>query len=298
MSNVPTTVAFIVMTLLSLGACVLMVIRLYRPGRRTSLRRAQYSLVGVCTLLALGLFVYRLVVVHEGWQPLQAHEDGLLMMAALLAGTVLFLQARWRLRELSGFALPLLTLILAWGICASWWTYKPFRIDLIWHPFHLAAVYLGAISVGVAAVAGAMYLYVGRRLRRHHAVPPLGPFASLEASERLIISASTLGFALLTVGLVTGLILRAADADTSPLGSGWWYCPKVVLSAAAWLIYALVMNVRYATRFRGARAAWLSIAGLLLLLAAFGTATALPDKPRAHPVAPATDVETSKEAAR
>ncbi len=37
---------------------------------------------------------------------------------------------------------------------------------------------------------------------------------------------------------------------------------------------------------------------LAILFAVFGTATALRDTPRAHPVTPATDVGTSKEAAR
>ena len=295
-TNAPTTIAFLIMTLLSLAACVLMVIRLYQPGRRQSLRKAQYSLVGLCTLLAIVLFIYRLAFVHDGWQPLQAHEDGLLLMAALLSSTVLFLQAGRRLPEFSGFALPLLTVMLAWGICASWWTYRPFQIGLIWHTFHLASVYLGTLSVGIGAVAGGMYLYVSRRLRHHHASSARSPFASLEALERRIISSSTLGFALLTVGLITGLILHTANA--SALGPGWWHSPKIVLSAAAWLVYALVMNVRYATRFRGARAAWLSIAGLLLLLAAFGTVTALRDKPAAPSADPVTGVDVSKEARR
>ena len=273
MADTLTTAAFSVMALVSLAACVLMVVRLRRPGRARSLRKAQYALVAVCAVMAAALFVYRLVAVHGMWQPLQAHADGLLLVAVLLSSTVLFLQAGRRLPEFSGFALPLLALVLAWGICASRWTHQPFHVRSMWHVFHLASVYVGALSVGVAAAAGAMYLYARYWLRNRHGPPPLGPFASLEALERAIVSSSTLGFALLTVGLITGLILHTTN--TAVLGPHWWLTPKVLLSAAAWLTYAVVMNVRYATHFRGARAAWLSIVGLLLLLAAFAAATTM-----------------------
>ena len=281
MANFLTTAAFSLMTLLALAACVLMVVRMVRPGRAKVLRSIQYSLVGVCALLATGLFIYRLVAIHGMWQPLQAHEDGLLIMAVLLSCVVLFLQAERRLPEFSGFALPLLTVLLAWGICASRWTYHPFHIVSIWHVFHLASVYTGALSFCVAAIAGVMYLYAQHWLRNRHGPPPLGPFASLEALERLIVSSSAVGFAFLTVGLVTGLILHTDNA--AALGPGWWYSPKIVLGSATWLVYAVVMNARHATHFRGARAAWLSIVGLLLLLAAFAAATALRTHPAPEP---------------
>jgi hypothetical protein len=60
------------------------------------------------------------------------------------------------------------------------------------------------------------------------------------------------------------------------------------LSVAAWLIYALLMNVRHAVLFRGSRAAWLSILGLALLVATFGLITALP----ADTAATAADPQT------
>ena len=295
MENFLTTATFSLMTLLSLAACVLMVVRMVRPGRAGALRKTQFRLVGLCAVLASALFIYRLLAVHGTWQPLQAHEDGLLIIAVLLSCAVLFLQAERRMPEFSGFALPLLTLLLAWGICASWWTYQPFHVASLWHVFHLASVYAGALCFCVAAIAGVMYLYAQYWLRNRHGRPPLGPFASLETLERMIVSSSAVGFTLLTAGLVTGLILHAENAGA--LGPGWWYSPKIVLGCAAWLVWALVMNVRYATHFRGARAAWLSIVGLLLLLAAFAAATALRNHPVPEP-APDRLPDTFEEATR
>jgi ABC-type uncharacterized transport system permease subunit len=188
------------------------------------------------------------------------------------------------------FAIPLLTLILAWGICASAWTYRPFDIetlDPVWTAVHLAGVYVGTLFAVIAAVFGGMYLYADRRLK-HKEVSSNRSFASLEVMESAIIRTAMLGFTLLTLGLIAGLIV-VTEGPTN-LGAHWWYSPKVVLAIAAWLIYALLMNVRHATVFRGPRAAWLSIAGLVLLLATYGIVVALPNpQPADASTPPAVD---------
>ena len=124
---------------------------------------------------------------------------------------------------------------------------------------------------------------------------------AVEAESIARVSAPVIGGcspALRSYSFLNNRLVSLHTANASALGPGWWHSPKIVLSAAAWLVYALVKNVRYATRFRGARAAWLSIAGLLLLLAAFGTVTALRDKPAAPSADPVTGVDVSKEARR
>ena len=135
---------------------------------------------------------------------------------------------------------------------------------------HLAGVYLGTLGCAVAAVAGAMYLFVERQLKAKRNPRGLLRLASLERLERLIVQSATLGFALLTLGLVSGVVILWDRHDLA----GWWASPKVLLATAAWAVYALVMNVRIATMFRGRRAAWLAIGGLVLLLGVYGIVTA------------------------
>jgi ABC-type uncharacterized transport system permease subunit len=283
-ANPLTSSVLVVLTLLSLAACGVAVARLRgSPERAASLAGVQAWLVGVIGIACAGLFAYRWLFVHGRWQPLAAHVDGLLLIAALLAGVVLFVQARPRLFGLSAFALPLLSLILAWAICAAAWTYRPFSIETlhpVWKGAHLGGVYLGTLSSVVAAVAGGMYLFVQSRLKRK--VDPVGrrPLASLETLEGLIIRGATLGFVLLTVGLIAGAVILIEDGSAA--GEAF-LVTKIVLACVAWLVYAVLMNVRYTSSFRGARAAWLSIAGLTLLLATYAIVTALPGdrEPRA-----------------
>ncbi len=275
-----TTLILIALTIAAGVASVLGLKRLKGEPAGGSVGRWQRGLIWLCTLGAGALFVYRAVWVHDVWQPLHAHIDGLLLIAPLLGATVLYLQHPSRIPGVGVFAGPMLVLILAWAICASAWTLKLFDIDSVWKAIHLASVYLGTLLFAMAAVAGVMFLYAQRRLRSKAAPVTPSPeggrrFASLESIETLIIRTSALGFGLLSLGLVTGLVI--VSQEQTRLGPGWWYSPKVVLAAAVWLIFALVMNVRHTASFRGSRAAWLSITGMALLLATMAIAINLPD---------------------
>lgn len=277
MANPFTSSILALLTALSLAAFGATAARLRRPEAPQAVRYARLSatLVALVGAAAAGLFVYRWLGPNGRWQPLAAHVDGLLLIAALFAGAIVFIQARPRLVGLSGFALPLLTLILAWGICASAWTYHPFDLQTlhpVWLAVHLTGVYLGTLSSALSAVAGGMYLFVQGRLKHKLTLGAPGGFASLETLEMLIVRSATLGFVLLTLGLASGVVILTADGSGVIGGYMPW---KIGLAAAAWLVYAVLMNVRYATAFRGRRAAWLSIAGLVLLLATYGVVTSI-----------------------
>ena len=270
MHDTLTTIALVVLTCLAsaLSAVAIASLRRRAPGG------ASQGLLWLLITIGCGaLFLYRTLFVYESWQPLAAHVDGLLMLAALFGAAVLFLQSPSRLPGSAAFAGPLMVLLLLWAVCASRWTLVAFRIETIVKSVHLATVYLGTLFFAVAAIAGAVFLHSQHRLRHKEAPTGRTPFDSLESIERLIVHSSALGLALLTIGLITGLVIVSTQREADPT---WWINWKLVLTLAAWFIYAAVMNVRFATAFRGARAAWLSIAGVALLLATFGVSSALP----------------------
>lgn len=270
MNDPLTTPVLSLLTLLAGVASAMALSRLTRSKVAAGVRRIEYVLLGTCTTGCGALFCYRTLMVHCGWQPLRSHVDGLLLIATLFAAMVLFLQSRGRVRGLTAFALPVLTLILAWSVCASAWTFQFFQIDSIWKAAHLASVYLGTLFFAVAAISGGMFLYAQRRVRKRPDTGVGRRLASLEAIEHLIIWTSTMGLSLLTLGLVMGVII--VSSGPTRMGSDWWYSPKIILGGSVWLIYALVMNMRHTATFRGAKAAWLSIVGLVLILAIFGLA--------------------------
>lgn len=281
-----TSIPLILASIASIAAVVLAVQRVRQPGKDEKPLWPFHALLSLVTLLCLGAFVYRIVVIHKAWVPVQAHVDGLLLIALLLAPAILYVQSRPRLFGLTIFALPLLTLILAWGVCATLWTYRPFSLDSFtpaWMVFHLAATYLGLLGCAIGAAAGAMYLFVQGRLKAKAGLGQVNPMASLETLETLIIRAATLGFVLLTLSLISGLVMVTQSDQATSLGKAWWSSPKVWLAAAAWVVYAILINVRSFSTVRGRRAAWLAIGGLVLVLATYGAVEALDQAQQSEP---------------
>jgi ABC-type uncharacterized transport system permease subunit len=257
-------------------ACAAAVVRV-RRGLNAAQALSRWIVLGVGIVTA-AIFIYRAAWLHHDWVPIDSHVDGLLLLSSLLAMVIAYLQWTERLAGLGMFALPVLALLTLWGVCASWWTLRPFDIGDVWRGVHVLSVYVGAIAIITAAAAGALWLQVDHLLksRRHGArrLRLLGRLANLESIEGAITLWATGGFILMTLALVTGLVI--VTAATTRLGPGWWYSPKVLLASGVWLIFALVMNVRYVSTFRGRRAAVLSIVGFVLLIATFGIAQTLP----------------------
>ena len=248
---------------------------------RTSGARRLERLAAVATaVLGAGVFCYRALAVHHQWSALPSHVDGLALLVALLAAAVVYLQWSGRLPGAGLFALPLLALLALWGVCASWWTLRLFEIGSVWQAVHRVSVYAGTVGLAAAAVAGGLWLYVDRQLRgRDHMAQRfavLGRLGNLESIEQTITRSATLGFVLLTLGLLTGWVVVLAGPTR--LGEGWWHSPKVILAAVVWVIFALVMHVRLVPVFRGRRAAVLSILGFVLLLGVMGLAQMLGGK--------------------
>ncbi len=68
-------------------------------------------------------------------------------------------------------------------------------------------------------------------------------------------------FVLLFVG---GIVLGAWWADYS-WGRPWGWDPKEVFALNTWIIYAILLHLRFVVRDRGLWTAWLSIAGCIMM---------------------------------
>ena len=66
------------------------------------------------------------------------------------------------------------------------------------------------------------------------------------------------------VMLFVGIILGAVWADYS-WGRPWGWDPKEVFAMNTWLVYAILIHVRFVVKRRGLWTAWLSVAGCLMM---------------------------------
>ena len=98
----------------------------------------------------------------------------------------------------------------------------------------------------------------------------VGPnLGSLERLEHVTMTAVTLGFALLTVGTITGGV-RMLEGGRPPT-------TKLVLALAVWLVYALVLHAPINPSFRGRKVAVLSMVGFVLMIGVIVAVQYLPD---------------------
>ncbi len=232
-------------------------------------RSSSRAVVIVLAIVGLALSATSLVwhaVDRRSWFPLEDNFDALLWLAIMTGLVSLYLQRRKTVGRIDWVLSPIVILLL---LAAAFFgaTMPHDYTNSLWANTHRLAVFTGPIALALAAASGVMYLVLSARLRNKHLTVD-ARFGSLERLEHLTYTAVTVGFALLTVGLITGFV-RAIRADSS-LGANWFWQPKVILSVAAYVLYALVLHSPINPSFRGRRTAILSIAGFVLLLGTIG----------------------------
>src|SRR3989440_10013412 len=234
--------------------------------------RAALRALTVACLFA-GIFSSAMVVIWHGasrhqFLPINDNFDALIWLATLLALFILYIQHHRRLGALDWFVMPIVILLLGAAILFAKTpnTYHPAVRDA-WSWVHRLTAYGGALAFAIAAASGAMYVYASRRLRSKS--PVSSQFASLERLEHVTMLAVTLGFALLTVGMITGGVQMVAEGKHTPMA-------KIVLTIGVWLVYAVVLHAPINPSFRGRKVAMLSVVGFVLLLGVIATVLLVP----------------------
>lgn len=136
------------------------------------------------------------------------------------------------------------------------------RGDRFWSFLHGTLLLLAAVGVCIGFVASVMYLVQARRLRAK-ILPGQGVrLLSLERLEEMNRRAINLAFPLLTAGVLVGGALMLHKAEQLQ----GWSDPKVLGGIALWLVFALLLYLRYGAHLRGRRLAQLTIMAFVLLV--------------------------------
>jgi ABC-type transport system involved in cytochrome c biogenesis permease subunit len=118
------------------------------------------------------------------------------------------------------------------------------------------------VGVCVSFVASLMYLVQVHRLRAKVSPGRGMKLLSLERLEEMYRRAIILAFPLLTAGLLVGLALMFHGSETPQD----WTNPKVVSTIGLWLVFVILLYLRYGAQVRGRRLALLTFLAFALLL--------------------------------
>jgi ABC-type transport system involved in cytochrome c biogenesis permease subunit len=130
-----------------------------------------------------------------------------------------------------------------------------------WSHVHVLLASGGLALLGVAGFAGVLYVAHHRRIKSKRPLAGRLPLPPLEALDRVNALALSLGFLLLTLGVLTGVMWSRAVH-----GTFWSGDSHAIATLVAWGIYAVLLATRFGTG-QGARlSALCAVAGFAVLL--------------------------------
>jgi cytochrome c-type biogenesis protein CcsB len=198
-----------------------------------------------------------------GFAPSSFH-DQLTLLTWFTVGLYLLLQLRYQLTVVGALVSPLAFLLTL----SAYFVYSgvralPAELQDAWLPAHVAPAFLGYAIFALAFCVSLVYLLQERQLKSRRRGALLRRLPALESLDDLNYRFVAWGFAIFTIGIVTGAMLAKAR-----WGAFWSWEPVQVLSVITWLLYAILLQTRSAG-WRGRRAATLTIVGFALLVLSF-----------------------------
>ncbi|MFN7947637.1 MAG: cytochrome c biogenesis protein CcsA [Blastocatellia bacterium] len=227
------------------------------------------------TMLALGF------ASHSSWLtmrwvelehfPIVSPKEAASFIAWAIVAYYLIIGPRYQARALPAFVLPFVCLFTLTSLLLPE-SDQPISVALanaisisaitqVIFPVHVTLVIFAYAAFIVTFVSGVMYLVQEHELKAKNFGGTFQRLPALNTSDELSYRSLTIGFALLTLGILTGIIWNQ-QRD----GRYWHNDPKEVLSLVTWLIYLTMIHYRLTAGWRGRRVAWLSIAGFVVVL--------------------------------
>jgi ABC-type uncharacterized transport system permease subunit len=216
--------------------------------------------------------VVEMLVQAHHWMPVTVREiESLLGLA--VAGLFFLVWWLYDAISLGIFALPAtFFLVFVPALGSDRYTFPSAGVRTSWLVAHIVALLLAYAALCFSLLASMLYLVQERRIKSKPRAgkdswwAPFEWLPPLDNLERIALATLEFGFPCMTVGLVIGSVL----AQETSLGAAYFADPKVIASFISWAVYVLLLFVRRSAGLRGRKAAYLSGAVLVLMMAVWG----------------------------
>lgn len=197
--------------------------------------------------------------------PVRGIQGALTFFSVGVVAVFLLVARRYELKAVGAFVTPitLLMLVSAHFSHASGPLSEGVRGVVL--TIHIAANLIGQVVFALAFALSVAYLVQERRLKTKKLLGVFGRMPSLDVLDHLGFRCVTIGFPLLTVGIILGGIVARR------LGEPFRFSSAQVLAILMWLVFAGVVALRVSAGWRGRRAAIGTILGFLLGVAVLVT---------------------------
>lgn len=237
------------------------IIEIFRKKRTTSRVALYLSIVGFIFHTANIITRY----IEGGHLPVTNMHEAASFFSWCVLVLFFFHEYKYRLGLLSAFIMPIVFLLM---FSSSIFPREIKALSPVlqsyWFGIHVILAFLGDASFAMACGVGIMYLLQERFVKSKKLTGLFQKLPSLQVLDEINYHLITLGFPMLTLAMITGMLW----ANTA-WGTYWRWDPKEVWSLITWLIYALVLHLRLTIGWRGKKAAILSIVGFMMVIFAF-----------------------------
>jgi cytochrome c-type biogenesis protein CcsB len=220
-------------------------------------------------VLALGLACHTAALALATWNlgrlPAATLGESLLVFAWTLVAAFLLFHWRFPIRVLGALAAPLAALMVSGGMILPGGKagVSPL-LKSAWVVVHVGLTFMGLSALTLAGLGGLFYLVQERQIKGKKFGFFYRRLPSLEQLDALNYWCLSVGFPLLTAGMITGSLYAQYT-----LGKFFSFDPKETLTLIAWMIYAVLLHERLTVGWRGRRPAILALCGLGVLVVTF-----------------------------
>jgi cytochrome c-type biogenesis protein CcsB len=222
-------------------------------GQREDLRRiARMIFIGSGVLQSLYILSRYIIAGHT---PITSQHEAVVFFAWSVTWAYLSFHWRYSVKNFGTFVsmLVFIMLLVAAMVSREFHPLAP-ALQSLWLPVHAGVAVMAYGFLALAFCGAVMYLLQERELKSKKFGFFFSRLPSLDALDQLNNHCLTIGFGLLTLGIITGSIWAR-----QAWGTYWHWDPKETWSLITWFLYAAQLHQRFTLGWRGKRAAVMSI---------------------------------------
>jgi ABC-type uncharacterized transport system permease subunit len=217
--------------------------------------------------------VVEMLILAHRWMPVGVREIESLL-GFLVAGIFFLVWWLYDAISLGLFALPAtLFLVFIPALGPSVYRFPSQRVWMSWLVAHIIALLLAYAALCFSLLSSMLYLVQERRIKakvkpnfksgKSSRFAPLDWLPPLDTLERVALATLEFGFPCMTVGLLLGFVL----VQQTSMGDSYFLDPNILASFAMWIVYVTLLLVRRGVGLRGRKAAYVSGAALVVMMA-------------------------------
>jgi ABC-type transport system involved in cytochrome c biogenesis permease subunit len=242
------------------ASCVVTLRRLRAGGSGPNLQTANYAVMSAGFILHTAFLYARGQALGRCPLTNLFETQAFVSWAAVLF--FLLIGPSYRVSFLGAFTAPLVLVIcLAALLSPVDFVHVQPPTHSAWIEFHAAIAVVACGAFALAFVTGAMYLFQERQLKTRRLSSSFLLLPSIEQLDVIHFRLLIMGFAMLTVGMIGGMISYRIV--------GHWTIPKIIWASSVWVVYGALVAARGLWTLRGRKVAVASMASFTLMLVGF-----------------------------